>query len=71
MPMVIDPREAEVVERRRTKRIEDSRRSRASLDRPGRDRFEQALEFGFGHGSRKNETRKARSFIELYVTAPI
>jgi hypothetical protein len=54
--MVIHSSEAEVIERRRAKRIKHSRCGCANLDRTGRDRFEQLLEFGFGHGvcERKN-----------------
>ncbi len=61
--MLIDAGEAKVVERRRTQRIEDSRGSCTSLNRPGRDRVEQALEFGFGHGSR--ERNKGKTPVSL------
>jgi hypothetical protein len=57
--MVIDSSEAEVVEWRRAKRIKDSRCSCASLNRAGRDGFEQALKLGFGHDSGERNTGKA------------
>jgi hypothetical protein len=57
--MVIDSREAEVVEGSGTKRVEDSRCGCAGFNRSGRDCVEQALEFGFGHGSRERNAEKA------------
>jgi hypothetical protein len=51
--VVIYAGKAEVIERRRTHRIEDAGGSCTCLGRPRRDLLKQALEFGFGHGSRK------------------